>query len=65
MERLGGLTLIHVALAGGGTAIVQIEGSDPSRAGETIRLAMRPGTGHVFDSQGLAHSHRVRHPMAA
>jgi multiple sugar transport system ATP-binding protein len=65
VERLGGLTLIHVALAGGGTAIVQIEGSDPAKAGETIRLAMRPETGHVFDAQGLALAHRVRHPMAA
>jgi multiple sugar transport system ATP-binding protein len=65
VERLGGLTLIHVALAGGGTAIVQIEGSDPVRAGETIRLSARPESCHVFDAEGGALPHLARHPLAA
>ena len=65
VERLGGLTLVHVTLGGGGLAIMQIEGTDPSRAGDTIRLAANGAACHVFDAGGQALAHRARHPLAA
>ncbi len=65
VERLGGLTLVHVTLAGGGLAIMQIEGTDPSRAGDPIRLKADGGASHVFDAGGQALAHRERHPLAA
>ena len=65
VERLGGLTLVHVALASGGLAIMQIEGTDPSRAGDPIRLEADGAASHVFDAGGQALAHRARHPLAA
>ncbi len=65
VERLGGLTLIHVALSGGGTAIAQVEGSEPARTGEAVRLAIAPEATHLFDGEGLALPRRARHPLAA
>ena len=52
MERLGGLTLLHVSLGGGEAIIVQIEGSDPTRAPQPIRLAFDPAGCHLFDAEG-------------
>ena len=65
VERLGGLTLVHVAVAGGGTAIMQVEGTDPSRPGDAIRMSVRGDGCHVFDSAGLALPRRLQHPLAA
>jgi multiple sugar transport system ATP-binding protein len=52
VERLGGLTLLHVSLGGGEAIIVQIEGSDPTRAHQPIRLAFDPAGCHLFDAEG-------------
>jgi len=57
VERLGGLTLLHVALpdASGAdeqTVIVQIEGSDATAAQQPIRLAVELGSGHLFNDAG-------------
>ena len=65
VERLGGLTLAHVTVAGGTTVVAQIEGSAPVRTGETIRLTIDPGATHLFDGDGRALPHRSRHPLAA
>ncbi|KTS37217.1 ABC transporter [Methylobacterium indicum] len=65
VERLGGLTLAHVTVAGGTTVVAQIEGSAPVRTGETIQLTIDPGATHLFDGDGRALPHRSRHPLAA
>ncbi len=59
VERLGGLTLLHVALpdaqgTGEQMVIVQIEGSDATNPREKIRLAVEPDAGHLFDEAGIA-----------
>ena len=65
VERLGGLTLLHVALQGGEDIIVQIEGSDGSRAHQPIRLALDPAACHLFDEAGLVLTQLERHPLLA
>ena len=44
---------------------VQIEGSDPARAHEQIRLAVDAAACHLFDNAGQALPHLGRHPLAA
>jgi multiple sugar transport system ATP-binding protein len=53
VERLGGLTLLHVGLQGGEDVVVQIEGSDATRAHQPIHLSFDPAACHLFDSAGL------------
>ena len=65
VERLGGLTLLHAVPRVPSNLIVQIEGSDPTRTHEQIRLAVDPGACHLFDKSGQALPHLVRHPLAA
>ena len=65
VERLGGLTLLHVTVEGNQPLIVQIEGSDASRAHDQIRLAVDPAACHLFDTAGQALPQLVRHPLAA
>jgi multiple sugar transport system ATP-binding protein len=65
VERLGGLTLLHVTMDGNRQLTVQIEGSDPSRIHDQIRLAVDPAACHLFDADGLALSQSARHPLAA
>jgi multiple sugar transport system ATP-binding protein len=65
VERLGGLTLLHVTLDGGQDVTVQIEGSDPTRAHDRIRLAVGQAACHLFDKAGQALPQLARHPLAA
>ncbi|HET7882477.1 MAG TPA: sn-glycerol-3-phosphate ABC transporter ATP-binding protein UgpC [Acetobacteraceae bacterium] len=65
IERLGGLTLLHVRAAGDQAMTVQTEGSDPVRPHEQIRLAVDASACHLFDQSGQAFSHLVQHPLAA
>jgi multiple sugar transport system ATP-binding protein len=65
VERLGGLTLLHVKAAGDQAMTVQIEGSDPTRVHEEIKLAIDPAACHLFDKAGQALPHLGRHPLAA
>ena len=65
VERLGGLTLLHIKGEGDEEMTVQIEGSDPTRAHDQIRLAIDPGACHLFDRAGQALAHLDRHPLAA
>ena len=64
-ERLGGLTLLHATLAGGQAVVVQIEGSDPTRAHQPIRLAVDGAACHLFDAEGRALPAIKRNPLAA
>lgn len=68
VERLGGLTLLHVALPdakgqGEQMVVVQIEGSDATRPHQPIRLAVEPDSGHLFNEAGEAFPHATRHPL--
>jgi multiple sugar transport system ATP-binding protein len=65
VERLGGLTLLHVNAEGNQEITVQIEGSDPTRAHDQIRLAVDPSACHLFDKAGQALPQLGRHPLAA
>jgi multiple sugar transport system ATP-binding protein len=65
VERLGGLTLLHVKAEGDEEMTVQIEGSDPTRAHDQIRLAIDPAGCHLFDKAGQALPRIDRHPLAA
>ncbi|GGF05263.1 sugar ABC transporter ATP-binding protein [Aliidongia dinghuensis] len=64
VERLGGLTLIHVDLDRDGPVVVQIEGSDGTMPHQTVRLAVDPAACHLFDEEGAALDHIARHPLA-
>ena len=65
VERLGGLTLLHVDVEGNGQVTVQIEGSAPTRAHDRIQLAVDAAACHVFDAAGQALPRLARHPLAA
>jgi multiple sugar transport system ATP-binding protein len=65
VERLGGLTLLHVALEGGQAVIVQIEGSNATRPHDRILLSVEADACHLFGVDGEALAHLVRHPLAA
>jgi multiple sugar transport system ATP-binding protein len=65
VERLGGLTLLHVKADGDQEMTVQIEGSAPVRAHEQISLAVDAAACHLFDNAGQALPHFGRHPLAA
>jgi len=64
VERLGGLTLLHVMAEGDQPLTVQIEGSDSTRAHDQIRLAVDPAACHLFDKAGQALPQLVRHTLA-
>jgi len=65
VERLGGLTLLHINAAGGQAMTVQIEGSASTRAHEAVRLSINTAACHLFDKDGQAMSRLERHPLAA
>jgi multiple sugar transport system ATP-binding protein len=65
VERLGGLTLLHVTIESSEPMTVQIEGSDATRTHDQIRLAVNPAACHLFDKTGQALPQHVRHPLAA
>ena len=64
VERLGGLTLLHVDLDEDGPIVVQIEGSDGSMPHQRLRLAVDPAACQLFDSAGDALPQRTTHPLA-
>ena len=64
-ERLGGLTLLHITLAGGQSVVAQIEGSAPTRAHEPIRLSVDGAACHAFDAEGRALPALKRNALAA
>ena len=65
VERLGGLTLLHIKAEGGQDMTVQIEGSDATKIQEQVRLGVDKGACHLFDKNGQAFQQSARHPLAA
>ena len=65
VERLGGLTLLHITLQGGQAITVQIEGSNATRAHDQIQLSVDGEACHVFGPDGISMAHLARHPLAA
>ncbi len=65
VERLGGLTLLHVTLEGGQAVTVQLEGSNATRIHDRIPLSVEAAACHLFGADGEALAHLVRHPLAA
>ena len=65
VERLGGLTLLHVGLDGGQDITVQTDGADATQAHQPIRLTFDPASCHLFDSTGQSLARSARHPLAA
>jgi len=51
-ERLGGLTIFHVATASGHSLVVQAEGADATPLHAPISLQIDPGICHLFDDTG-------------
>ncbi|WP_349960187.1 sn-glycerol-3-phosphate ABC transporter ATP-binding protein UgpC [Rhizobium sp. ZPR3] len=51
-ERLGGLTIFHVATASGHSLVVQTEGADNTPLHTPISLHIDPGMCHLFDDEG-------------
>lgn len=58
-ERLGEVTIIHLALEGGGTVVAKIPGDLAPARGEVVRLAAEPGRLHRFDADGRSLGHAV------
>ncbi len=65
VERLGGLTLLHVAGEGQPDMTVQTDGADDTRPHRTVRLGLDGTACHLFDASGQALPHLMRHPLAA
>ncbi len=63
VERLGGLTLLHVTAEDGQQLTVQLDGSDPTRMHDTVRLSIDAAGCHLFDANGSALPRLVRHPL--
>jgi len=54
LERLGRETLLHVTGADGSTLIATDAGDSPVRMGDTVTLALEPGSGRLFGGDGVA-----------
>ena len=65
VERLGGLTLLHLDAGSGVALTVQLEGSQPVNPHETVRLAIDAASCHLFDADGQALTHLHRHSLLA
>ncbi len=65
VERLGGLTLLHVETEGREDVIVQIEGLSMLNINHPVRLAADTASLHLFDAAGLALPALARHSLVA
>ena len=65
VERLGGLTLLHVTAEGVGDITVQVDGDDATQAHHPVRLRVDTAACHLFDGTGLALPHLTHHPLVA
>jgi multiple sugar transport system ATP-binding protein len=65
VERLGGLTLLHITAEGQPDMTVQIDGTDATRPHQPIRLSVDSAACHLFAANGEALPHLARHPLAA
>ena len=65
VERLGGLTLLHLSAEGRDDLIVQVEGTSAVEARHQVRVSADGAACHLFDAQGLALPRLVRHQLVA
>ena len=65
VERLGGLTLLHVSGEGGDPLTVQTDGADPTAVHSRVRFAVDGANCHVFNSDGTALPRSMPHTLAA
>ena len=65
VERLGGLTLLHVAGGEEGELTVQTDGADPTTTHQSIRLSVDAANCHLFDASGQALSRSALHRLVA
>jgi multiple sugar transport system ATP-binding protein len=54
LERLGRETLLHVTVTDGSTVIATDAGDSPVRIGDSVTLALEPGSGRLFGGDGAA-----------
>ncbi|NMO17785.1 sn-glycerol-3-phosphate ABC transporter ATP-binding protein UgpC [Pyxidicoccus fallax] len=54
LERLGRETLLHVTGTDGASLIATDTGDSPVRIGDTVALALEPGSGRLFGGNGAA-----------
>lgn len=65
VERLGGLTPLHVDTVRKGDLVTQVEGSNPAAAHQAVQLSVGPAACHLFNEAGLAMPHLQQHSLAA
>lgn len=64
VERLGALTLLHVALPDGTLIIVQTDGDHGGEIDAVVGLRLLSENCHLFDARGMALTKLVRHRLA-
>ena len=64
VERLGALTLLHIALPDGTLIIVQTDGDHGGEIDATVGLRLLSENCHLFDARGMALTKLVRHRLA-
>lgn len=64
VERLGALTLLHIALPDGTLIIVQTDGDHGGEIDATVGLRLLSENCHLFDAGGMALTKLVRHRLA-
>ena len=65
VERLGGLTLLHVTAEGDEQLTVQLDGADPTRAHEPVCLSIDAAACHLFNKDGQSLPRLSKRPLAA
>lgn len=64
VERLGALTLLHVAMPDGAVIIVQTDGDHGGEIDSSVRLRLLSENCHLFDARGIALTKLMRHRLA-
>ena len=64
VERLGGVTYLHVKIEGGDLLTVAEDGECPVRMHEQVAVVFNSEHSHLFDDKGLALERSNRHPLA-
>jgi multiple sugar transport system ATP-binding protein len=62
-ERLGGLTFLHIQVAGDQIMVVQAGGDESASMHDNVRLTVNPRGCHLFGRDGLAVEHTTRHHL--
>jgi multiple sugar transport system ATP-binding protein len=65
VERLGDRTLLHLQLPDASLVVADGRGAPEPEIGSTVRLALQPGSLHLFDADGRAHREPARAAQVA